>query len=202
MGMQTSTNSRSIVASAFEPLRTSRSITLAKFLGAVLLCAMFSHPPKVLAIAGPASVSLAWDRNPEPTAINYRVYYGAGSRQYTNSVDVGNLTFGSVSGLASGVSYFFAVTALDAAGLESGYSSEITFVPGGSSLRIRLVASLLTELTVTGPAGQAYDILASSNFTTWTTLGSVLAGLDGLATYLDAGTPGRAVRFYRALRKP
>ena len=55
----------------------------------------------------------------------YKIYWGESSRQYTSVVDVGNNLEGAVSGLTSGRTYYFAVTAYDSAGNESGYSSEV-----------------------------------------------------------------------------
>ena len=73
------------------------------------------------------SVTLAWDANTEPDIAGYRVYYGTVSRQYSQSLDAGNTTTASISGLASGTTYFFAATALDTAGLESDYSNEVQY---------------------------------------------------------------------------
>ncbi len=186
------------------PLRhVSRLIVLTRFLSLAFLLIALSHPLSVLGVVGPVSVSLAWDRNPEADVVGYRIYYGLSSRQYTNSIYVGNLTAGTVPGLSNGVPYFFAMTALDATGLESDYSSEVAVTPnGGFSLKVRIPANRQSVLTVTGPAGQAYDFLASTNFTTWATLGSATAGTNGLATYTDTAAPGYRIRYYRARQKP
>lgn len=183
--------------------RVSRLIVLSRFLSLALLLVALSHPLNVLGIVGPSSVTLSWDRNPEADVVGYRIYYGQVSRQYTDSVYVGNLTAGVVPGLLSGVRYFFAMTALDATGLESDYSGEVAVTPsGGFSLKIRIPANRQAVLTVTGPAGQGYDLLTSTNFTNWTTLGSATAGTNGLATYTDTGAPGKLIRYYRAQQKP
>jgi hypothetical protein len=118
-------------------------------------------------------------------------------------MNVGNLTAGVVPGLSNGVPYFFAVTALDATGLESDYSSEVVVTPsGGFNLKVRIPANRQAVLTVTGPASQSYDLLTTTNFTTWTTLGSATAGANGLATYTDTAAPGYRIRYYRARQKP
>lgn len=82
-----------------------------------------------------AQISIAWDANTEPDLSGYRVYYGTSSGQYTTSVDVGNNTHCVISGLAPGVTYYFAATAYDTEGNESGFSDEIVYsvpaaVPG------------------------------------------------------------------------
>jgi hypothetical protein len=59
----------------------------------------------------------------------YRLYYGTASRSYAQSPGSGLYTGSTtvtVTGLSSGNTYYFAVTALDAAGGESGYSNEVS----------------------------------------------------------------------------
>jgi len=60
----------------------------------------------------------------------YRVYFGTASHAYNQSygsgLSAGNQTSYTVSGLQSGQTYYFAVTAIDAAGNESSYSSEVS----------------------------------------------------------------------------
>ncbi len=54
----------------------------------------------------------------------YKLYYGTSSGSYTISVDVGNVESSLVMGLTSGTTYYFAVTAYNQIGNESGYSNE------------------------------------------------------------------------------
>lgn len=55
----------------------------------------------------------------------FRVYYGTSSESYSNSVDVGNVASCYVTGLGTGDTYYFAITAYDLIGNESGYSNEL-----------------------------------------------------------------------------
>ena len=64
---------------------------------------------------------------PAGTVSGYRVYYGTSSRNYSQSLGGGifvSTTNYTVSGLTVGQTYYFAVTAIDSAGVESGYSTE------------------------------------------------------------------------------
>ena len=69
-------------------------------------------------------VRLAWNPNPESYVAGYKLHIGTVSRQYTDTVDIGTSTSYTVTGLGKGVHYF-AVTAYDAKGDESGYSNEV-----------------------------------------------------------------------------
>src|SRR5712692_2321744 len=76
------------------------------------------------------SASLAWDAVTAPTLSGYRVYFGTAPGTYLQSlgqgISVGNVTAYTLTGLASGTQYYFAVTAFDTLGVESAYSNEVS----------------------------------------------------------------------------
>ena len=72
-----------------------------------------------------ASVKLEWDANTEGDLAGYKVYYGGESGSYSDTVDVGNVTFFTVTSLSEGL-FFFAVTAYDTSGNESDFSNEVS----------------------------------------------------------------------------
>jgi hypothetical protein len=78
-----------------------------------------------------ASVTLAWDPNPEPDIAGYTICYGVQPGVYTNSINVGNQTSFVVPDLTAGQRYYFMVQAYNTAGLVSLPSQEVTDVPGG-----------------------------------------------------------------------
>jgi hypothetical protein len=80
-----------------------------------------------LASFAAGTVTMAWDASAGTNIIaNYNLYYGAASATYTNVVAAGtNLTV-SVTNLVEGTTYYFAATAVDTAGLESDYSTEVS----------------------------------------------------------------------------
>jgi len=55
----------------------------------------------------------------------YKVYYGASPGEYSEVVDVGNVTSYTASKLPPG-SHYFAVTAYNSVGDESEYSDEVS----------------------------------------------------------------------------
>jgi predicted phage tail protein len=80
----------------------------------------------------PAEVSLAWDASISENIAGYKVYVGTATRTYTAPITVGNQTTYTVEGLKPGT-FYFAVTAFNAAGDESDFSNEVnTTIAGGA----------------------------------------------------------------------
>ena len=75
------------------------------------------------------SVTLEWDANSEPNIAGYKIHYGTSSRNYDTIIDVGNYTSVTIGSLDGKQNYFFAVTAYDVDGNESGYSDEVFYRP-------------------------------------------------------------------------
>jgi len=81
--------------------------------------------------ANEAAVTLAWNANPEPNVAGYRLQYGTVSGVYPNSIDAGNETSATATGLNEGTVYYFVVVAYNNAGQTSAPSSQISYtVPG------------------------------------------------------------------------
>lgn len=74
--------------------------------------------------AGSGEALLTWNPNPEPDVAGYKTYYGTNSRRYETHRDVGLVTSTIEEQLLSGTTYYFAVTAYNEQGFESGYSNE------------------------------------------------------------------------------
>ncbi len=96
---------------------------LGRHAGSLLLWLLLAVVPTAFA---DQSVTLAWDPNPEPDVSGYLVYFGNASRDYPWHTNVGNVTTATVYGLQEGLTYYFAITATNTAGLESDYSNEVT----------------------------------------------------------------------------
>jgi hypothetical protein len=73
------------------------------------------------------SVTLAWNRDTDPTVVGYRLHDGTSSGNYTRTIEVGNTTTATVSNLTAGQTYYFAVTAYNAVGRESLPSNQVSF---------------------------------------------------------------------------
>ena len=73
------------------------------------------------------AVRLRWNPVSEPNVNGYRVYYGTASRNYVQPYGQGVVSASAtttLAGLPGGHRYFFAVTATNSLGKESGFSAE------------------------------------------------------------------------------
>lgn len=166
---------------------------------------MLHSPVRAVGATPPAtnSVTLAWDASGGPSVTGYRVYYGQTSGSYSTSVVGGNVPTIRVDGLAEGVTYYFAVTAFTATGLESDFSNELSVtvpetVPGGLvTIQIRAAANRVVTLTVAGEVGRTYDLQATPDFAAWTVIGTVTIGANGSVNFVDTNAGSSPKRFYR-----
>src|SRR5262245_316522 len=74
-----------------------------------------------------ASVTLAWNANPEPDIAGYVIEYGnlPGVRT-SGQIAVGNVTTFQVNGLTDGLPYYFSIRAVNTSGVQSGPSIEVS----------------------------------------------------------------------------
>jgi hypothetical protein len=170
------------------------------FAALLMPCLLFLTDPllaRPLAVtmlqSGGASVSLAWDASPSPNITGYKVYYGNASRSYGTPVTIGNVLTYTVTGLTPNT-WYFAVTAFDNSGNESGYSNEVS-------------ATTYAPLTLAGPSvtngtsGAAFSSAMTagggkSPCTFSINAGSLPQGLSlNTATGAITGTPTKAGTF-------
>jgi len=106
------------------PLSVQRITWSLLLLGLLLAMVLLTARP----LAAEEDVTLAWNRNEEADIAGYKVYYGMRSGQYDFAVEAFLDTSFTFTELDS-ARYYFAVTALDTAGNESGFSEEISWKP-------------------------------------------------------------------------
>jgi hypothetical protein len=150
-------------------------------------------------VFGAQSITLAWSPATNADLAGYNVYYGSASHTYTNITSVGNVTNATISGLVEGGTYYFAATALSTAGLESGYSAEVSYsVPTAlPAVQLQVTPAKQFILTITGTIGHTYNIQASQNLITWRVIGSVTVGAGGSSNFTDTNAASFSKRFYR-----
>lgn len=180
--------------------RTGRLLGFPWIMGGILLLALLPHPgPAFSALLPTASVSLKWNRSPSAEVTGYRIYYGAVTRNYSNSIAVGNITNSVLPGLNIGETYYFTVAAYTAGGLESPFSNELLYiVPGGlAQLQVHIAANKQAILTVVGQIGHTYEIQATTDLKTWSVLSTVTLGTSGSKSYTNTNAGSYSRRFYR-----
>ena len=94
----------------------SRKVSLLALLAIALLLSPM--------VAYGAAVTLAWDANTEPDLAGYRIHYGTASGDYSHTIDVGNITTYTLTGLEEDGTYYLVATAYDEDDNESGCSRE------------------------------------------------------------------------------
>src|ERR1700690_1453152 len=76
----------------------------------------------------PASVTLAWDLESATNHVAfYKVYWGAATATYTNSLSASTNLSLTITNLTRGSTYYFSATATGTNGLESAYSTELSW---------------------------------------------------------------------------
>jgi len=88
---------------------------------ASLLIACGGGPPG----PGPNTAVLTWGAVADLDIAGYRIYYGTSPLTYTQSLDVGDDTICTVTGLSSATRYYFAATAYSTLNDESVISNEV-----------------------------------------------------------------------------
>ena len=145
-----------------------------------------------------ADVTLAWDANQESTVAGYKVFNGLASRTYNGTVDVGNWTSCTISGLAPGTTYYLAAKAYDSAGHESDFSTEIAYtVPATCSFSLSPTSQSFASsagsgsIAVTAPSGCSWSASSSAS---WITLTAGSGSGNGAVSYSVASNSTSSTR--------
>ena len=101
---------------------------LMKSLGCLLIIAALGSTVQA------ASVTVAWNKSTNSMVAGYNVHYGGTSGTYTNTVNAASATNTTISGLVQETTYYFAATTYLSSGLESAYSSEISYTVPSTSV--------------------------------------------------------------------
>jgi len=137
----------------------------------------FLKPASPSPLAG--SVILTWDAPTTYTdgtpIINmggYKIGTGTVSGSYSQIIDTGNVTSYTLSNLANGTTYFFAVKAYDTSGNKSEFSNEETYTTPAQPSLYTIMASVETggsispagTVTVDSGASQTFAVTPSSGY--------------------------------------
>jgi hypothetical protein len=177
--------------------KTGRCLSFACLIGLTLSSAVLEGQTTPL---GLQQVTLGWSANPDPAVAGYFLYYGTASGVYTNKTDAGTNTWLSVSGLVAGSTYFFTATSYTAAGTESTYGPEVSYVvpgiltvgqdPSGDIMRIQFPVA----------PTHSYQLQFSLNLMNWSNLWlTPTQATNGWLEYDDPCTNTIPSRFYRLI---
>jgi hypothetical protein len=98
-----------------------------KILGLMALAGVLGYLSGV-SVAQAVQITLAWDPSPSPNVGGYILYHGHASRNYTDSVDVGDQTQYTLTDLETGTTYYFAIVAYDTTQtIRSDFSNEVYY---------------------------------------------------------------------------
>ena len=161
--------------------------------------------------AGSQSVGVAWDPSPSADVSGYFLYYGTARGDYGNVVDCGGSTEQTVDGLEDGVTYFFAVTAYDTAGVEGVPSAEVSYtVPGLGDPPVTPFVSLQfveqgpVVLTWGSVAGQEYQVLYKDSPADegWMLLSDTIRAAGTTTSWTDPESAGSSRVYQIAVVQP
>lgn len=140
-------------------------------------------PPRGLAFEAPAT--LRWTPNEEADLNGYRLYHGESSRDYGPFIPVSGGARYEMAGLEAGKTYYFAVTAADTSGNESGFSAEV----GGT---IPAAADTVApEIAILQPTDAGYFVSEESGVRLAGTASDNVA-VTAVTWSADTGASGRA----------
>ena len=126
------------------------------------------------------SATLSWNASPDANVTGYTIYYGTASRQYTNTLSVGNMTNVVIPGLQARTTYFFAAKAHDAAGNQSDFSNEAAFAGLTATPDAGLRVKAMPDNATGDPLLFSFDGAAPA--------GATINPTNGIVSW----TPGRA----------
>jgi fibronectin type 3 domain-containing protein len=74
---------------------------------------------------GPGIITLTWTASPSTDIVGYRIRRGLSTGNYNTIINVGNVNQYVDTGLTSGTTYFYTVSAVSASGVESAGTNEV-----------------------------------------------------------------------------
>ncbi len=134
-----------------------------------------------------AQATLSWDAVNDAGVAGYKLHYGKVPGVYTNSVDTGKTTSVTVNDLAEGETYYFASTAYDSKGNQSGDSNEVSkSIPATTQYSLMVAQNGIGTGTVTGSGINCGSVCTNGyapgtvvNLTASPASGSTFAGWSG-----------------------
>ena len=170
-----------------------------------LICAVMLS---VLPALHANQITLVWNPSIDSNVAGYKIYYGVASGVYTNSIDVGNVTNATITGLVPFTTYFFAAKSYDAFGVLSDFSNEtklMVYPPasiapaahGNSQIAFNISGPAVPNLlsATTNYPNLLYVVQASTDLVHWVAVQTNVAPF----TFVDPNASQFSHRFYRTV---
>jgi len=146
------------------------------------------------------SVTLAWDRSQGSSVTGYYVYVLEENSTTPTRVTVGNTNQTTIPNLKEGLRYSFTVTAFNSVGESTPSNGALFVVPVPVSLASTRPTNGLQTIQFQGAPGRSYDLQASTDLQTWTTIWQTGAiETYGPISFQDLDSGMLTQRFYRLL---
>ena len=156
----------------------------------VIAACWLVNSPRVQAVQ---SITLAWDRSSDSSAVGYRVYAYEENATAPTSFNVLGLTRVTLPGLKEGLRYTFKVTSYNASGIESAPSNPAEFaVPTPLLMLPGATPTALRRLQFPIVPGRWYEIQSSTNMKAWTTVQQT--GGAGTYTWTEIQEPDPGIK--------
>ena len=168
--------------------KCKQSVYRVLFLSFISFSVLWSFFSGTQAYAGQASLS--WEApatNEDGTSLTdlngYKIYYGTAPGNYTQNIDVGNVTTYNFTNLTDGQTYYFVATAYNAARVESSYSNEVAkIIPSSTQTYTLSVNKAGSGMITSSPAGISCGVDCTEVYTSGTVV-TLTATPDGNSSF-------------------
>ncbi len=144
-----------------------------------------------------SNLTIAWAPSANTNVVGYKVYYGTVSHKYVNVV-VGNMTNAVIPNIVGGISYYIAATTYNAAGVESAFSSEISYAAPVVAPKLSSSANQTGKqfsFSIANVSGVQCVVEASTNLVNWVPLQTNTTPF----VFVDTNAANFKQRYYRTV---
>jgi hypothetical protein len=147
---------------------------------------------------GSQQVTLGWNASQDPTVVGYYLYYGTTTGVYTNKIDAGTNTTFTATGLVAGSTYYFSTTSYNAAGIESSFVPEVSYLVPGILTATQNPANGIMRIQFPVAPAHSYQLQASFDLKSWSNLWlTPTQTTNGWVEYDEPCTNTPSMKFYR-----
>lgn len=168
-----------------------------KFVWGLMFCGVWMGFNYV-SLKAATNLKITWTQSANTNVVGYKVYYGNASHTYTNVINAGNATSSIIPQIVGGMTYYIAATTYNAAGVESTFSTEVSYTapmvaPTLSSPSVQSAKQF--SFSVANVAGSQCVVEASTNLIDWVPVQTNTSPF----TFVDSNAGNFRQRYYRTV---